>query len=130
MISGYPKTDLDVRFLHFEVRGMAFIRDWYGQDGSVEMKAFTVKSLDEINDKINDGEFGAQEIVCAKLHIFAVYSPKDPLMFPGYTPLKLPIDTQYIYCKTGKRMDENEVFDEKVINFLDNTDTTSPMRLF
>jgi len=129
MKDSYSKSNIgvniSVKFLYFKVRGMALIRDWYDQVGSVEMTPYEVNDLADVDSKINDGKFGAQEILGAKLRIFAVYGPENQLMFPGYTPLMLPIDTKFV-----SYMNENEPLDDEFIDFLNKSDTTSPMYMF
>ena len=118
------KEEMTVRLLHYEVRGMALIRDWYDHEGSVEMKPYTVKSWSDAGEGINDGGFGAQEILGAKLHVYAVYGPETPVMFPGYSPLKLPTDTFYISLTGAPKLTDKEK------KFLDQTDTSIPVHPF
>lgn len=122
LTSSEAKKDFVASFLHFEVKGMALIRDWYGNVGSVEMKPYTVKNWSDAGEGINDGGFGAQEILGAKLHVYAVYGPKETFMFPGFSPLKIETDVYFISLDPDYPRLENA---ERV--FLDETDTSVGM---
>jgi len=57
----------------FQCEGFAFITDWYCNKSYIKMDSFEVKNLDEIKDKINDGNFGSQSIDGAYVDIFPIY---------------------------------------------------------
>lgn len=61
------------KFKTYRVEGEVAILDWYDNLGVIEMHGFDVKSEDEVIDLLNDGGFGAKDILAAKLSIFKIY---------------------------------------------------------
>ena len=92
----YNEKELTVELLHYEVSGIALIRDWSGNVGTIEMKPYSVKSWSDAGEGINDNGFGAQEILGAKLHVYAAYGPKKSEDISEFIPLKVKTDVMYI----------------------------------
>lgn len=61
------------KFKNYRVEGEVAILDWYDNLGVIGMHGFDVKSEDEIIDLLNDGGFGAKDILAAKVAIFKIY---------------------------------------------------------
>lgn len=103
------KNTLTVQLLHYEVCGMALIRDWYNHVGAVKMKPYTVKSWSDAGEGINDNDFGAKEILGAKLHVYAVYGSKKSEDISEFIPLKVKTDVMYISLRpdVGRLSDEH-----------------------
>ena len=57
----------------FYVEGTARILDWGGDVGEIEMDAFHVDSLDDIQKNVNDGRFGCQRILGADCTVYEDY---------------------------------------------------------
>lgn len=55
------------------VEGTAKLLLWGDDEGEVNMDPFHVMSLDEIPDKINDGQFGCQAILEAECLVYEDY---------------------------------------------------------
>ena len=61
------------KFKTYRVEGEVAILDWYDNLGVIEMHGFDVNSENEVIDLLNDGGFGAKEILAAKVNVFKVY---------------------------------------------------------
>lgn len=57
----------------FWIEGTAKILCWDDDEIEVNMEPFHILSLDEIPDKINDGQFGCQAILAAECHVYEDY---------------------------------------------------------
>ena len=57
----------------YHVIGRSKILCWGGDVGFIDMDPFDVDSLDEIPDRINDGQFGCQAILEAECNIYEDY---------------------------------------------------------
>jgi len=59
----------------YYIKGIAIIKDWWGQTGWIEMEPFTLSRINEkeIIKNLNDNGFGCQEIEGAIVDIFELY---------------------------------------------------------
>jgi hypothetical protein len=57
----------------YRITGTADLTPWGGGNASIEMKPFTVKSIKQIPDLINDNGFGVEAINGAICHISRLY---------------------------------------------------------
>ena len=67
--------DLVCKFRCYKVTGFALINDWYNRTGTVSMKPKEVSDLKQetLLKAVNDGGFGAQNIIAAKMRIYRCY---------------------------------------------------------
>jgi len=71
------KKTVTLKLHHFEINGIAYATMWGGGDGTIDMKPFTVASVetdDLIAAGLNDNGFGVSSINSALVDIFAVYT--------------------------------------------------------
>lgn len=61
------------KFKTYRIEGEVAILDWYDNLGVIGMHGYDVKNETEIVDLLNDGGFGAKEILAAKVNVFKVY---------------------------------------------------------
>lgn len=64
---------LTLKHTGYWVEGTARILCWDGEESDVNMDPFHARSLDEIPDRINDGQFGCQAILKAECLVYEVY---------------------------------------------------------
>lgn len=71
------KKTVTLKLHHFQISGIACVTMWGGGNGTIEMKPFTVASVetdDLIVAGLNDNGFGVSSINSAQVNIFAVYT--------------------------------------------------------
>lgn len=69
------KDTITLEFTGYEVSGTAFLSLWGGGKSTIQMKPYSVKTLDgkEIWEGVNDNGFGVEKIEGAVCHISKIY---------------------------------------------------------